>query len=149
MPTEAPAPASTPGHPPGCTCGECEIRSHHDPKHPDHQQCNEHGRCLTCDGCIPCGMENDRNREIGALVAEYPGKVQLAERAVYEVRKVADELIRLYDIETAEGSEGADALHELDEIQRRLRHVRRLADARLALEKTWQAAYANAQETGQ
>jgi hypothetical protein len=94
-------------------------------------------RC-DCDDCI----ERQRGDEISRLVTNYPEKVQQAQRAIADVCTVVRDLVEAYDMQTAAGSDGADALAELDEVLRHMRNVRRIADARLALEKTRQIAYA-------
>lgn len=67
--------------------------------------------------------------EIDQLTCDFMNKIEEAERAVYQTHKAVSELTssRVYDIEMAEGSEGGDALRELDIAATALRHVRRIA----------------------
>jgi hypothetical protein len=96
---------------------------------PGHQ-----ARC-DCDDCI----ERQRADEISHLVTRYPEKVRQAQRAIADVCAVVKDLVEAFDMETAVGSDGADALADLDEVLRHMRNVRRIADARLALHETRQA----------
>jgi len=99
---------------------------------------------MACDFCDPCAREAERDAEIGRLVREYPAEVDRAIHAIGNIRWTVNRLMdpSLWDIETAEGSEGPDALAELDEISRRLRNIRRIAAARLALEREQEIAAA-------
>jgi hypothetical protein len=130
--TEAPE-FVTPGHPAGCCCGECDTRRSHVEGAPGHQRCIEHGRCLECDGCEPCELDANATDEIGKWAEELPDLIRRAQIAVNHVRAGFTRLIDLYDIEIAEGPDGTDALHDLDKALRRLRNVKRIADARRAI----------------
>lgn len=142
MTTATPTPAPIQGHPDGCDCGRCGIHRMAGFEDLPHKTCNEHGRCWDCEGCVPCGMEADRQAEIGRLVRVYPAEVDRAIAAVGNIRYTVDRLLEAYDIETAEGFDGPDALAELDEIGRRLRNIRRIAAARYAIDREQEIAAA-------
>ena len=74
-------------------------------------------------------LETQHWAEIDSLTCEFASKVEEAIRAVYETHRAVAELTgnRVYDVEMAEGSEGGDALRELDAAAFALRNVRRIA----------------------
>jgi hypothetical protein len=113
----------------------------------EHKRCSEHGRCLACDGCDPCEMEAQRSSEIAKQVKELPGLIREAKHATAKVQAAFDQLTgELYDIELAESTDGADAMHELLEVHRHLRNVQRIADARWQLEREYEIAFAAADD---
>lgn len=126
-----------PGHPDGCSCGECGCRQMHAEGMHDNDLC-AHGTCFICDGCPGC-EERQRDEENGRLIA---GLVRTLDRSVAqalaEVHKAGAMLMQLtsnevYDVELAETSSGTDALGELDEAARHLRNTARIVSERQRL----------------
>jgi hypothetical protein len=124
----------TPGHPAGCSCGECGCRRAHLEGAHEGNQC-DHGTCLICAGCRECEQEAEyalHDAEIRDLIATADGALVRALTATGQARGAIEDLIsnRVYDIELAEGSEGPDAVAELLRAALSLRHAHRIIAAR-------------------
>lgn len=129
----------TPGHPAGCSCGECGCRRMHIEGAHENDQCT-HGTCLVCTGCAECEereREEQNARYSDELVARLAGKVAEALAAAYQAGGVVRELSsnQVYDIELAEGVAGADLFAELEDATRHLRNAERIVKWRMDLFK--------------
>lgn len=129
----------TPGHPAGCSCGECGCRRAHLEGAHQGDDC-QHGICLICTGCAEC---EEREREeyhagyIADLVASLDQKVADALTATNHADGGLRELTsnRVYDVELAESTVGADMLAELADAARHLRNAKRIIEWRVGLFK--------------
>lgn len=127
----------TPGHPAGCSCGECGCRRAHLEGAHQGDDC-QHGTCLICTGCTEC---EERERElahdqyIDYLVKMLDESVRDAAATVGNATKWLQELTSpaVYDIELTEGADGGDALDDLAAAARLLRNVRRIVCERKRL----------------
>lgn len=91
--------------------------------------------------CEDCWRDADNAAEIRDLIAKADAALGQAVQAVYQAHSAIDELRsdRVYDIELAEGGDGADAVTELEQAARSLRHARRIIAARKRIEAEWAA----------
>lgn len=85
--------------------------------------------------CDSCWRDADNIAEIASLNESARTALAEAERRLSCTRSDIAELVssRVYDIELAEGTSGADALAELDRALLSLRHVRRILGERKRL----------------
>lgn len=93
--------------------------------------------CAACKNELATGeaeAQAARDAHIDSLTCNFVTLAEEAERAVYQLRGTVSEMIEAYDVEMAEGSEGTDALRELETAAAALRHVRRIAQWRRDLE---------------
>jgi len=129
----------TPGHPAGCSCGECGCRRAHLEGAHQGDDC-QHGICLICTGCAEC---EEREREeahgkyidhlVQVLAGEIGEALSFAGRAERSLRELRSN--QVYDIELAEGGAGADMLAELQDAARHLRNAERIIKWRIDLFK--------------
>lgn len=137
MTTAGTTPAPTPGHPDGCSCGECGCRQMHAEGAHKRDICEPHGRCIVCDGCPECEerqREEGHARYIAQLVQALDGDISSALQFTAGAGKSLAELTGpAYDVELAETAAGIDAAAELEAAARHLRNVQRIARERQRL----------------
>lgn len=127
----------TPGHPAGCSCGECGCRRAHLEGAHEGDQCT-HGTCLICTGCGECEereREEAHGRYIDQLVQALAGEVGEALSSAFRAERSLSELRsnQVYDIELTEGGAGGDMLDELRDAGRHLRNAKRIIEWRIGL----------------
>jgi hypothetical protein len=127
----------TPGHPAGCSCGECGCRQAHLKGAHEGDQC-DHGTCLICTGCPECeerAAEEAHGKYIGQLVQVLAGEVgealSFASRADGTLSELRSN--HVYDVELTEGGAGGDMLDELRDAMRHLRNADRIVKWRVGL----------------
>lgn len=84
--------------------------------------------------------EDERMRRISVLVASWPDEIRAAEQAVREARQTLMGLRDLWDAEIVESMTDFDAADDFDEVERRLRSLGRIAQARVQVDKDAEAA---------
>jgi hypothetical protein len=127
----------TPGHPGGCTCGECIVRWEHREGKPGHKPCG-HGICPLCDICLECEAREREEAHANYIAVLVKDLGQHVDDALSELAKASWTLLELtsnevYDIELAESSDGADALADLEDAARAARRARRIVRDRQRL----------------
>lgn len=116
-----------PGHPDGCSCGECAVRAAHAGGGHEGKICR-HGTCERCAGCPECDDARAWAAEVTGQRTAARGLIGTLEDATESLRTAARALQKLYRLEgiAMPADDYGDALAELTAAARSVRHATRI-----------------------
>lgn len=126
----------TPGHPGGCTCGECIVRWQHREGDPRHESCG-HGVCVVCNACEDCDWD-DLQRQMQQLAAtNLTSAGDAVGTALIQVHEAHGAFLTLrrevsateLDIDGLPGGDITAAIAKLDRVTEELEDVARIVEA--------------------
>lgn len=85
------------------------------------------------EGPSPGEIEDEHYGYIQELNEKLTGNLREALHGVAQARMRINDLLQAYDIEYAEGTEGSDMQHALEQAAYHLRHAQRIAQHRISL----------------